>query len=90
MSIDVEGNVYITDVEHRAIFVVDESRELKTLMQSDNIRWPDALSFGPDGWLYIADSALGDVVLKPKEHIASQAPYRIFRFKPGVEGTPGQ
>ena len=90
LSIDVDGNVYITDVEHRAIFVVDESRELKTLLQSDNIRWPDALSFGPDGWLYVADSALGDVVLKPKEHIASQAPYRVFRFKPGVEGTPGQ
>lgn len=90
LSIDVDGNVYITDVEHHAIFVVDENRDVTTLLQSDKIRWPDALSFGPDGWLYVADSALGDVVLKPKEHIASQAPYKVFRFKPGVEGTPGQ
>ena len=90
LSIDVDGNVYITDVEHHAIFVVDKNRDLRTLFQSDSIRWPDALSFGPDGWLYVADSALGDVVLKSREHIESQAPYRVFRFKPGVEGTPGQ
>jgi sugar lactone lactonase YvrE len=90
LSIDVDGNVYITDVEHHAIFVVDGDRDLVTLLQSENIRWPDALSFGPDGWLYVADSALGDVVLRSKEHIASQAPYRVFRFQPGAEGTPGQ
>ena len=89
-SIDVAGNVYITDVEHQAIFIVDMNRELKTLLRSNEIRWPDALSFGPDGWLYIADSALGEVILQPQEHISSQGPYRIFRFKPGVEGTPGQ
>ena len=90
LSIDVEGNVYITDVEHNAIFIVDNNRDLKTLLRSSDIRWPDALSFGPDGWLYVADSALGDVVLQPKEHVQSQGPYRIFRFQPGIEGTPGQ
>ena len=89
-SIDTEGNVYLTDVEHHAIFVVDSDRDLRTLLRSENIRWPDALSFGPDGWLYVADSALGEVVLQPREHIASQAPYKVFRFQPGVEGTPGQ
>ena len=89
-SIDVDGNVYVTDVEHHAIFVVDNNRDLKTLVRSDKIRWPDALSFGPGGWLYVADSALGDVVLRSQEHIASQAPYKVFRFQPGVEGTPGQ
>ena len=34
--------------------------------------------------------ALGDVVLKPEEHIRSQGPYKIFRFQPGFDGTPGQ
>jgi len=90
MSTDVEGNVYLTDVEHNSIYVVDENREPQTLIRSDRVRWPDALSFGPDGWLYIADSALGDVILKSHEHIRSEGPYRIFRFQPGVAGTPGQ
>ncbi len=90
LSIDVEGNVYITDVEHGSIFVVDKERDLRTLVRSPRLRWPDALSFGPDGWLYIADSALADVVLQSREHIRSSGPYTIFRFQPGTAGTPGQ
>ena len=90
LSTDIEGNVYLTDVEHNSIYIVDENREPHTLIRSTKVRWPDALSFGPDGWLYVADSALGDVVLKSHEHIKSEGPYRIFRFQPGVAGTPGQ
>ncbi len=90
LSIDVEGNVYITAIEHGSIFVVDKEKELRTLVRPSRLRWPDALSFGPDGWLYIADSALADVVLQSHEHIRSSGPYKIFRFQPGTAGTPGQ
>ena len=90
LSIDVDGNVYITAIEHGSIFVVDNNRDMQTLLRSSDLRWPDALSFGPDGWLYIADSALADVVLRSQEHIRSSGPYKIFRFQPGTEGTPGQ
>lgn len=89
-SIDNEGRVYITDVEHNAIFRLDQDLQLRTLLRSDRVRWPDALSFGPDGWLYIADSALSDVVLQSKDHIKSKGPYKIFRVQLDVEGTPGQ
>jgi sugar lactone lactonase YvrE len=90
LSLDSDGNVYITDVEHNSIFLVDKDRELRTLIRSGKIRWPDALSFGPDGWLYVADSALSDVVLQSHEYIKSRGPYKIFRFQPGAKGTPGQ
>jgi len=90
LSSDIQGNVYIADVEHNSIHVVDDNRDPQTLIRSTEIRWPDALSFGPDGWLYVADSALGDVILKSHQHISSQGPYKIFRFQPGVAGTPGQ
>ena len=90
MSIDVEGNIYITDVEHSSVFVVGPDRELETLIQSRHIRWPDALSFGPDGYLYLADSALPELILQSREYIDSKGPYRVFRFQPGVEGVPGQ
>lgn len=89
-SVDSNGRVYITDVEHNAIFRIDERGELRTLISSQQVRWPDALSFGPDGWLYVADSALGEVILQSDDHIRKQGPYRIFRFQPGAEGTPGQ
>jgi sugar lactone lactonase YvrE len=90
LSIDAEGNVYITDVEHHAIFRVNPAGELTTVIQSRDIRWPDALSFGPEGYLYIADSALPELILKSNDHIKAEGPYRIFRFKPGFEGVPGQ
>jgi sugar lactone lactonase YvrE len=90
LSIDIDGNVYVTDIEHNSIGVVGTDHEVKTLLRSAKIRWPDALSFGPDGWLYVADSDLADVVLKTRDHIKSQGPYRIFRFQVGVQGTPGQ
>lgn len=90
LSIDLEGNVFVTDVEHSSVFIVPPNRELQTLIRAQEIRWPDALSFGPDGWLYVADSALADVVLQSPEHIAEQGPYKVFRFKPGTPGIPGQ
>ena len=90
LSIDVDGNVYITAVEHSSIFVIGSNRDLRTLVRSSDLRWPDALSFGPDGWLYIADSALADVVFRSQEHISASGPYKIFRFQPGTAGTPGQ
>lgn len=90
LSTDTAGGIYITDIEHSAIFRVSTDRNLSTLIQSPKIRWPDALSFGPDGYLYVADSALPELILKSKEHIQANGPYRIFRFQPGFEGVPGQ
>ncbi len=89
LSMDTMGNVYVTDVEHGAVFRIGEDRRPSTLIRSARIRWADALSFGPDGWLYVADSALYDVVLQPRAHIESQGPYKIFRFPAGIEGVPG-
>lgn len=90
LSIDMAGNVYITDVEHGALFRVAADRDLRTLYSSPRIRWADSLSFGPDGWLYIADSALHDIVLQPREHIKHSGPYHVYRLQAGFEGTPGQ
>ena len=89
LSMDTTGNVYVTDVEHGAVFRIGEDREPNTLIRSARIRWADALSFGPNGWLYVADSALYDVVLQSRDHIKMQGPYKIFRFPAGIEGVPG-
>lgn len=88
-SIDTLGNVYVTDVEHGAVFRIAADREPVTLLRSEKIRWADALSFGPEGWLYVADSDLYNVVLQPRDHIKTHGPYKIFRFAAGIEGVPG-
>ena len=90
LSADIDGNIYVTDVEHGAIFIVSDQGRLQTLIKSPRIRWADALSFGPNGWLYLADSAIPDQVLQSRDHIERSGPYSIYRFKPGYSGIPGQ
>ena len=90
LSTDNEGNLLITDVEHGAVMRMSPDGDLTTLMRSDRIRWADALSYGPDGWLYLADSAIPDQMLQSKAHMQAKAPYHIFRFRPGIGGPPGQ
>ena len=90
LSVDNDGNVLITDVEHSAVIRMAPDGTMTTLVKDDRIRWADALSYGPDGWLYVADSAIPDQMLQPKSHIEANAPYHIFRFRPGIDGVAGQ
>jgi hypothetical protein len=71
LSCDGSGLVYLTAIEHSAIAVGVPmglggdsagglfSLQWSILVQSERLlRWPDGLSFGPDGSLYITTSAL--------------------------------
>jgi sugar lactone lactonase YvrE len=89
-SIDDQNNVFITDIEHQAVLSMAPDGKLTTVIKDKRIRWADGLTFGPDGWLYLADSAIPHLVLQNAEHHASQAPYYIWRFKPGTSGAAGQ
>lgn len=89
-SIDEDNNVFITDIEHQAVVKMKPDGSLETLIKDQRIRWADGLSFGPDGWLYLADSAIPHLVLQSATHIENQAPYYIWRFKPGTSALAGQ
>lgn len=84
MSIDAAGNVYVTDVEHNAVYVVGPDKTAKTLIRSEAIRWPDGIAIGPDDWLYVTDSALSELVLRSAEEIRAKGPFYLYRFKAGV------
>ncbi len=89
ITTDLAGNIYISDMEHSAVHLIGQDRQLKTLIKDPAFRWPDGFSFGPDGWLYFTCSDLMNVVGKSQAHIQENAPYQIFRFKPGGQGIPG-
>jgi sugar lactone lactonase YvrE len=90
LSIDDQGNVFITDIEHQAVLEMAPDGTLTTVIKDTRIRWADALSFGPDGWLYLSDSAIPELVLQSPQHHIAAAPYFVWRFQPGTTGAAGQ
>lgn len=90
ITLDAAGTVYLTDVEHSAVAVVTPARELKTLVKHPKMRWPDGFSFGPDGYLYLADSAIPDIVMRSRASILQAGPYHVFRIRTGATAVPGQ
>jgi sugar lactone lactonase YvrE len=89
ITMDLDDNIYLSDMEHSAIVQLRPDHELVTLLKDNRLRWPDGFSFGPDGWLYVSCSALHQVILRSSRQVREYAPYQIFRFKPGPAGVPG-
>ncbi len=89
ITTDLDDNVYLSDPDESAIVLLQPDGSLRTLLKDPLLRWPDGFSFGPDGWLYVTCSALHHVIMRSGSHLRSQAPYQIFRFRPGPLGIPG-
>ncbi len=87
---DDAGNVYMTDPEHFAVLSSGPDRRLRTIVKDPKLRWPDGMSFGPDGWLYLTCSSLQHVLFVSSATMRAHAPYQIFRFRPGATAAPGQ
>jgi sugar lactone lactonase YvrE len=106
ITIDRENNIYLTAIEDRAITVLkppvtapmagvvtDRSAiaaRQATMVRDPRLVWPDGLSFGPDGWVYITDSQLNRVLFHSKSSIAKLGPHYIYRFRGLAEGLPGR
>src|SRR5262249_52419830 len=76
ITTDLDDNVYLTDADESAIVRLAPDRQLTTLLKEPRIRWPDGMSFGPDGWLYFTCSALHQVIGLSTAQIRSTAPYQ--------------
>jgi hypothetical protein len=98
LTIDNEGNVYVTAIEHSAVARIEPppatasgsaSPKIRLLVQDDALlRWPDGFSFSSDGWVYVTASALH--LQFGRENLAKHAPFHVLRFKVDAEAAPGQ
>jgi sugar lactone lactonase YvrE len=89
ITIDADGTLYLTDPEHSALVLLRQDKTLQTLVKDNMLRWPDGLSWGPDGWLYVTCSALHQIIGRPPWTFDDHAPYQVYRLKPGGRGVPG-
>jgi sugar lactone lactonase YvrE len=90
ISIDSDGNVYITDLANNAIGVIDHSREYRIYITDERLSWPDALSFGPDDRLYTVSNQLHKSALLHGGEETAKPPYYIFSFTPLAAGVSGR
>lgn len=94
LSMDIEGNVYITDIENGGIARMSPTGDFVTLVSDSRVRWADGISFGPDNTIYFTDSAIPSYLTNTLTPISVEehqvlAPYYIFRFENDIEGIAG-
>ena len=89
-STDAEGNHYFTDLANNAITVLHPDGRLETLVRDERLSWPDALSFGEPGWLYIAVNQLHLAPMLNGGVEGARPPFRIMRVYTGTEGIAGR
>jgi sugar lactone lactonase YvrE len=83
ISIDNAGNVYVTDVQANGIGVTRPDGRYQLLFSDpERLSWPDAISAGPDGFMYVAVNKLHRSAALNAGVNDSQPPYYIVRFQP--------
>ncbi|WCO00877.1 major royal jelly family protein [Psychroserpens ponticola] len=89
MSIDVDGNIYLTALETNSVAVVlATDRSVKTMTADKNMAWPDGVSYNHvDGYMYVSAAQVNKGAVFNNGKDQSTKPFYIFRFKPLVEGV---
>lgn len=90
MSLDAEGNLYLTEVENRAIGVIPVGdRTYRHMTSHPDMHWPDGFGYSPDGFLYVTADQLPRAAPLNGGTSEINPPYLIFRFKPLAPGRVG-
>lgn len=60
LMFDQEANLYISALEHNAVKMLTPQGEIKTIVQSPDIVWPDSFASLPDGTVYFTTSRINE------------------------------
>ncbi|MGJ5641391.1 SMP-30/gluconolactonase/LRE family protein [Formosa sp. S-31] len=82
MAFDKKGNLYLGDLEKRALIRITPSLETETVLPAnEDLAWPDSYHVSTNGWLYISLSRIDE---EPRFHNGEafrKGPYKIIKLK---------
>ncbi|MBI5519812.1 MAG: hypothetical protein HY916_07110 [Desulfovibrio sp.] len=91
LSIDVEGNLYLTYVGDKAVGVIPaDTRTARTYAADAQLIWPDGVSYNKDGYMYVSAAQLPLAGVFNNGKDMTRKPFAIFRFKPLAPGIWGR
>lgn len=91
ITVDGEGNVYITSITDNAIGVVDKSGEYKILYQDDKLlSWTDGMAFSADNYVYVTVSQLQNSPALNNGENDFEPPFYLVRFPALASGEVGR
>ena len=80
MSMGPDGRLYLTDVEHGAIQVLDlKNNKLAPVMTDGRLSWPDSLAWGPDGSLFVTTSQIQNMPRFNGGKDMRTVPYQVYK-----------
>jgi hypothetical protein len=89
LAIDNKNNLYVGDIEGRAIGCIEaDKRGYRVLASDARLVWPDALTFGQDGKLYFVSRTQANVT-SSRTAPTPTAEHSMFRLVPLAPGVPG-
>jgi sugar lactone lactonase YvrE len=75
-----DGRLYLTDIEHNAVQVLDLKEDrLGTVLSNEQVSWPDSLAWGPDGGLYVTASQIQNMPRFNGGKDVRTTPYTLFK-----------
>jgi sugar lactone lactonase YvrE len=81
MIFGANGKLYLTDVEHGAVRVFDpKEKKLDAVLQDDQLTWPDSMSWGPDGALYVTASQIQNMPRFNGGKSLRTTPYKLYKI----------
>lgn len=87
ITIDAEGNILLTDIEHSGIAQLTQDGHLQTLLKKPGVIWADGIAVMPDNSIIFNDSAIPayvDQLARPprKEKLEAGRPYSVWKICP--------
>jgi sugar lactone lactonase YvrE len=91
ITVDSEGNVYITSVTNYAIGVVDSTGEYRNLYQDEKLlSWVNGMAFSDDNEIYVTASQLQNSPPLNNGQNTAQPPFYIVKFPALASGKVGR